>query len=650
MRTQAQELSVPEVYFIQDYVEFYNIKHICILQEELKPWILKLLRQTRSGSFVSVFGRKDTTRSRVHINGSSSASPVAHRVSTCTGLRVLAVHSELDRDLFKEIFTGAETKANWLLISGENFQELLENAYLPLDNQVKIANFSDVNDRSSATLWESYQIGPNYDQHLTPVGRWTLTTRDQNDPSNNDSSDDHDFSGDSKGFRGESPSPPASREIAIPNTVSVKTKVLKHGVLEGPVDDLLFRRTDLSGLHVTCTSIDYKPLNIITHREDGTIHVKGILGKIFDMLREVTNFTYTCYEVPDNQWGSLADGQWTGLVGEVASGRADLAIASLTISKQRSTVVDFLISLAVSGYRIAMKRPSNADYMWTVYTKQFEKEAWAVTVSVTVVLMVLVFVVLRLSRREENASPSISAFTVLGILFGQGSILEFRSLAGRILMVSVLFLQVIILAFYTSNLVTALAVRPSPPPFQGLEDVHQDPMVTFGIEKGTALDDIFENSKNPLYQAIYQKLKPEDTVASTTDGMRRVFRERYAFLIWELYYDLNHQGGCDNYLLPQKYFTDHASFILTKGSPLTPIFNNVILDLASSGLLSKFWLEVKVTTNDCDDLETASLEFLTLVTSFLVLCVGAVAALGFLGAEWVLSRRPWEKFCGKGEG
>ncbi|XP_063600731.1 probable glutamate receptor [Penaeus indicus] len=534
----------------------------------------------------------------------------------------MVVHSELDRDLFKEIFTGAETKTNWLLISGENFQELLEEVYLPLDNQVKIANFSDGNDPPSATLWENYQLGQNYDQHLTPVGRWTLTTEDQTNPSNNDSSDDYDFGDDSKGFMGGSPSSPTSREIPIPSTVTVKTKALKHGVLEGPVDDLLFRRTDLSGLHVTCTSINVR----------------------------VWVFGYTCYEVPDNQWGSVVDGKWTGMVGEVASGKADIAIASLTISQQRSSVVDFLISVAVSGYRVAMKRPTNADYMWTVYTKQFEKESWAVTVSVTVILMVLVFVVLRLSRREESASPSISAFTVLGILFGQGSILEFRSLAGRILMVSVLLLQVVMLAFYTSNLVTALAVRPSPPPFEGLEDIHRDPTVTFGIESGTALDDIFQNSKNPLYRSIYQKIKPEDTVTSTAEGMRRIFRERYAFLVWELYYTLNHQGGCDNYLLPQKYFTDHASFILTKGSPLTPIFNNVILDLGSSGLLSKFWLELKVTSNDCDDLETSSLEFLTLVTSFLVLCVGAVAALGFLGMEWILARRLWEKFCGKGEG
>lgn len=59
--------------------------------------------------------------------------------------------------------------------------------------------------------------------------------------------------------------------------------------------------------------------------------------------------SYTCHEVRDGQWGALTDGKWSGLVGEVARGEADNAIASLTISQQRSTVVDFLVSVAVSG-------------------------------------------------------------------------------------------------------------------------------------------------------------------------------------------------------------------------------------------------------------------------------------------------------------
>nr|XP_027227006.1 uncharacterized protein LOC113818977 [Penaeus vannamei] len=154
------------------------------------------------------------------------------------------------------------------------------------------------------------------------------------------------------------------------------------------------------------------------------------------------------------------------------------------------------------------------------------------------------------------------------------------------------------------------------------------------------------SSTTPLYRSIYQSLKAEDTVGSTEEGMRRIYRERYAFLVWELFHTLNYQGDCESYLLPQKYFTDRASFVLAKGSPLAPLFNNVILDLGSSGLLSKFWLEVKVTTNDCGALETASLVFLTVVTSFLVLVVGAVVSFGLLGAEWLLSRRIWGRSWG----
>lgn len=59
--------------------------------------------------------------------------------------------------------------------------------------------------------------------------------------------------------------------------------------------------------------------------------------------------SYTCHEVRDGQWDAVTQGEWSGLVGEVARGEADNAIASLTISQQRSTVVDFLVSVAVSG-------------------------------------------------------------------------------------------------------------------------------------------------------------------------------------------------------------------------------------------------------------------------------------------------------------
>lgn len=53
-------------------------------------------------------------------------------------------------------------------------------------------------------------------------------------------------------------------------------------------------------------------------------------------------------------------------------------------------------------------------------------------------------------------------------------------------MLTALLLQVISLAYYTSNMVSALTVGPSLPALNDLRDVHNDPAITFGFVKGTA--------------------------------------------------------------------------------------------------------------------------------------------------------------------
>lgn len=59
-------------------------------------------------------------------------------------------------------------------------------------------------------------------------------------------------------------------------------------------------------------------------------------------------------------------------------------------------------------------------------------------------------------------------------------------MAGRTVMLATLLLQLISLAYYTSNMVSALTVGPSLPALNDLRDVHNDPAITFGFVKGTA--------------------------------------------------------------------------------------------------------------------------------------------------------------------
>lgn len=64
-------------------------------------------------------------------------------------------------------------------------------------------------------------------------------------------------------------------------------------------------------------------------------------------------------------------------------------------------------------------------------------------------------------------------------------------------------------------------------------------------------------------------------VTSYTEGMERVFGERYALMIWEVFYSLNYGQDCRAFVLPVSYFPIYTSFGLSKDSPLVPIMNKV---------------------------------------------------------------------------
>lgn len=71
-------------------------------------------------------------------------------------------------------------------------------------------------------------------------------------------------------------------------------------------------------------------------------------------------------------------------------------------------------------------------------------------------------------------------------LSSPGSPLSFQNVAERTVVLTVLFLQVVTLAFYTSNLVSALTVGPSLPPYKDLQDIDQEASLTFGFLKGSS--------------------------------------------------------------------------------------------------------------------------------------------------------------------
>lgn len=100
----------------------------------------------------------------------------------------------------------------------------------------------------------------------------------------------------------------------------------------------------------------------------------GILSHFFGkLIKELSKSMNFKIEVTSSMliYGDLNkdDNTWTGVVGEVASDRADFGVAEFSMTNHRLDVVDFTLPLILSRNRIYFKKPDGAYVQWSAYFK-----------------------------------------------------------------------------------------------------------------------------------------------------------------------------------------------------------------------------------------------------------------------------------------
>ncbi|GIY30651.1 hypothetical protein CDAR_541251 [Caerostris darwini] len=185
--------------------------------------------------------------------------------------------------------------------------------------------------------------------------------------------------------------------------------------------------------------------------KDGDVKPGGIEGRLLEELSQILQFTYTLMTPPDKQWGSKTDnGSWTGMIGLVNRGQADLALGLTGITQERQEVVDFTESYFVNERTFAIKFPDLAPRAF-VYTHPFDVYTW-IGISVLMFIMPLIFIKLTCSKRSYSHALS----KTFGNLFGQ-SVTE-REFKSKVLQGSWWYFSYLVSSSYSAVLASLLAV------------------------------------------------------------------------------------------------------------------------------------------------------------------------------------------------
>ncbi|XP_045620274.2 probable glutamate receptor [Procambarus clarkii] len=400
------------------------------------------------------------------------------------------------------------------------------------------------------------------------------------------------------------------------------------------------RRTNLTGLHLRCVTLSQPPFLTVgpPDQEGRAALVAGYVKDVWDALQDIHGFTYACRLPEDGAWGSQSpDGRWNGLVREVVEGRADVVVASLDHNQARAKAIDFLFGLKEVGYRMVVRRPGLGEQPWKSFTAELLPDAWLGTIAFVVFVPPCLALCAYFSPFETEVVTLKDAYIVtIGALAIQGSWLEVQSTSSRIVFTTIFFATLLVYAYYTSALVSILTVASTNTGFSSLQSLLQDGTFQFGFATGTFLEEEFKNAKQLLFKEVWQRLvapDPSNLVHSHQEGIRKVIKESYVYMMEENGFHSLLEEQCEVVLAEGLYFSTQTGLALDFDSPLKRVFDAQLMRLRDGGLLSRLWQKWQPPPTLCTDPGVIALNMRHLFTAFLLLLLGVVLAALLLPCE-----------------
>ncbi|AWP18189.1 putative glutamate receptor ionotropic delta-1-like, partial [Scophthalmus maximus] len=398
---------------------------------------------------------------------------------------------------------------------------------------------------------------------------------------------------------------------------------------------------------------------------------KGFSIDVLDALAKILGFKYEIYQVGDSKYGSqLPNGSWNGMIGDLISKKADLAVSAITITPERENIVDFSKRYLDYSVGILLRKPEEKINIFSLFAP-FDLAVWACIAAAIPVVGVLIFLLnrlqaLRSSASGQNQPPGQPAngvgsgtlhsaiWIVYGAFVQQGqssSSCERRVVVHRLLLLKLLG---------RDELHTTLGAAPhSVVSSRSFQDLARQMDVDYGTVRDSAVYDYFRNKgTNPLeqdstYAELWRTISKSDgmdySVSSPSEGIRKAKKSPYAFL-WDmavLEYAALTDDDCTITVSGSSVSSKGYGIAMQHGSPYRDLFSQKILELQEKGDLDimkqKWWPR----TGRCDlnshagaGADGRSLKLHSFAGVFCILAAGLLLACLVAGLEaWWSSNR-----------
>ncbi|XP_013416499.1 glutamate receptor ionotropic, NMDA 1 [Lingula anatina] len=385
---------------------------------------------------------------------------------------------------------------------------------------------------------------------------------------------------------------------------------------------------------------------------------KGYCIDLLFKLGTKLNFTYDVHLVGDGKFGVLEKNnrtaqEWNGMMGELLKKKADLIVAPLTITPDRSLAVKFSKPFKYQGLTVLMKR-GHKDSNLGSFLQPFQPPLWIlVLLSVHVVALVLYLLdrfspfghyKLAKSSDESEEHPldlSTAIWFAWGVLLssgiGEGTP---RSFSARVVGMVWAGFAMIIIASYTANLAAFLVLDRPPSAVSGIDDRRlRNPTdeFIFNTVKDSSVEDYFKRrvelstmhrtmGDNPI-----QYETPDEAIKAVIEG-----KQLDAF-IWEstrLEYEAARR--CDLVTAAEMFGKERLGIAVRHGSPYAEAINLQVLGFHEEGdmesLDGKWILKSNIKCNEINS-SPATLGLTNMAGVFMLVAGGILSGIFIVFVE-----------------
>ncbi|KAI5100039.1 glutamate receptor ionotropic, NMDA 3A [Silurus meridionalis] len=364
----------------------------------------------------------------------------------------------------------------------------------------------------------------------------------------------------------------------------------------------------------------------------------GYCIDLLEKLAEDVGFDFDLYIVGDGKYGAYKNGRWTGLVGDLLSGAAQLAVTSFSINSARSQVIDFTSPFFSTSLGILVRTRDTAApigaFMWPLHWSM-----WLgifASLHVTAVFLTLYewkspFGMTPKGRNRDRVFSFSSALNVCyAILFGRtAAIKPPKCWTGRFLMNLWAIFCLFCLSTYTANLAAVMVGEKTYEQLSGIHDPklhHPSQGFRFGTVRESSAEDYVKKSFPEMHE--YMRRYNVPTTPEGIDHLKDDPQKLDAFIM-------------DKALLDYEVSIDADCKTLTN-SPLTSNISELVSQYKSDGFMDmlhdKWYKVVPCGKRSFAVTETLQMGIKHFSGLFVMLCVGVALSLLTTIAEHVVHR------------